>query len=282
MSTLPDFLIIGATKCGTTSLHRYLTDHPQVFIHPTKELRFFTAEHHWDRGVDWYREQFASVGSAKAIGEATNSYTRYPTYEGVPERIHAVLPNARLIYMIRHPVERMASHYRHRLATGIEWRDPDGAVSEDPRYVSTGLYGSQIDRYLRCFPREQILCLRLEDLKASPADTLARVCRFLDIDASPQPEFPRLNVTADRVVVPAVLRSASRWKPARGLVKAVARRIRRSPWGERSGRADAAVFALSPAKERELEALFAQDLALLSRLLDEPFPRWETLPAPAP
>src|SRR5688500_14395940 len=100
--SVPSFLVIGATKCGTESLHAYLSRHPEVFIHP-KELRFFTREFNLERGAAWYRDQFSGAGSARATGEGSNAYTRDPVYGGVAARIQRALPSVRMIYVIRHP-----------------------------------------------------------------------------------------------------------------------------------------------------------------------------------
>lgn len=83
-SRLPNFLITGATKCGTESLFRFLSDHPEVFMHPRKELRFFTEEHFWGNGLEWYQRQFSASGDARAVGESSNSYTRDPSTGGPP------------------------------------------------------------------------------------------------------------------------------------------------------------------------------------------------------
>lgn len=108
---LPNFLIIGARKAGTTSMYYYLQAHPQVYMSPEKELKFFVPEKNWTRGVAWYEQYFDEAGDAIAIGEASPSYTRYPRSRGIPALIAEVLPKARLIYLVRHPVDRMVSHY---------------------------------------------------------------------------------------------------------------------------------------------------------------------------
>ena len=115
--TLPTFLIIGAMKGGTTSLHRYLRQHPEVFMPARKELNFFLDEYtgppidppeerNWSRGIAWYKHQFADVARERAVGEASANYSRYPTYPGVAESIAAVVPNVRLVYLVRNPIDR--------------------------------------------------------------------------------------------------------------------------------------------------------------------------------
>lgn len=95
--TLPNFLVIGAMKAGTTSMHRYLDAHPDVFMATQKELNFFIEELNWSKGLGWYEERFAEAGDATARGEASPGYAGYPVRRGVPERIAATLPDARFV-----------------------------------------------------------------------------------------------------------------------------------------------------------------------------------------
>ena len=182
---LPNFIVIGAMKAGTTSLFQYLRDHPDVFMSSPKELHFFSAR--GGKDLDWYEAHFAAAGTAIAIGEASASYTTYPDSEGVPERIAEVIPDARLIYLVRHPIERMRSHYLHRIGAGKERLPIEQALIDDPIYLGTSRYAARIERYLRCFPREQILIIRSEDLLAmresEPAAGL-RIPRGRDIRAA--------------------------------------------------------------------------------------------------
>jgi Sulfotransferase domain len=180
---LPDFLVIGAMKAGTTSLHHYLGAHPQVFMPKVKELDFFTEELSWRRGWDWYRRQFAAVDAdIKAVGEASTSYTKYPRYQGVAERIGRHLPNARLIYVVRDPFERIRSHYQHNVAIGQEEKPIDEAVTLNPVYVDYSRYALQFERYLQHFDRSQMLLLTSEDLRLRREDTIQNVLEFIGVD----------------------------------------------------------------------------------------------------
>ncbi len=181
-SILPNFLIIGAVKAGTTSLYHYLNPHPQVFMSTPKELHFFVEEWNWPLGWDWYQGHFAEAGHAAAIGEASVTYTQYPTYRGIPKRIAQHLPETRLIYVVREPVDRIRSEYVHRVLIGKE-RDPvEKAVLENPRYVNHSRYSVQIDQYLEHFPQEQLLVIMAERLRTDREATVQRVARFLGID----------------------------------------------------------------------------------------------------
>jgi hypothetical protein len=176
----PTFLVIGAMKAGTTSLHRYLAAHPQVFAAPDKELNFFVEELNWSRGWSWYEAQFSDAGSALAVGESSPSYSSYPWRQGVPERIAAALPDVRLIYLLRHPVDRLQSQYFHR-AVKEERRPPEEAVFDD-RYLGKSLYAQQVQCYLEYFDRGNLLLVGSEDLSERRVETMARVFSFVGVN----------------------------------------------------------------------------------------------------
>jgi len=201
---LPTFLIIGAQKCGTTSLHRYLSAHPQVFMSKTKELDFFVEEKMLGRGLDWYRSHFAGADDTVAIGEASPSYTCFPHFGGVPERIASLIPDVRMIYIVRDPIERMRSAYRHGLSAGIETRPIDDALLFDTRYADLGRYALQLEQFERHFDRSQILVLTAEGLRDAREATVSRALAFIGVDASWRPADlgTTLNTAADRPTRP--------------------------------------------------------------------------------
>ncbi len=181
--TLPNFLVIGAMKAGTTSLYHYLRDHPQVFMPETKEVNFFNPLRNWRRGVGWYADQFsAAPEDAGAIGEASTSYTKFPWIQGVPARIASVLGDVRLIYVVRHPVERMRSQYLHNLATGQEWRPIAEAFVQESMYLNISRYAFQLDQFLPYVPRDRVLVLDSRDLRADRVPTLRRIFEFLEVE----------------------------------------------------------------------------------------------------
>lgn len=181
-SGLPSFLVIGAMKGGTTSLYEYLGRHPQIFMSEVKELHYFTPHINWGKGLAWYREQFQGSDGALAVGEASTSYSKYPDVTGVPERIRDLLPDVRLIYLVRHPIERIRSQYLHQVLMGEERRPFDIAVTSEPRYVNYSRYAMQLDRYLGCFERDRILVIPSESFRDDRQATLASVFRFLGVD----------------------------------------------------------------------------------------------------
>jgi hypothetical protein len=177
----PNFLVIGAMKAGTTSLYHYLRAHPQIEMAGVKELDFFVEEMNWSRGWEWYRRQFARSGEADAVGEASTNYAKYPRHLGVPERISSALPKIRLVYVVREPVDRIRSHYLHRVAQGRERRPMEHALLQDPVYLDTSRYALQIEQYLRHFPPQQLLVITSEALRNNRLQTLSTVYEFLRV-----------------------------------------------------------------------------------------------------
>jgi hypothetical protein len=177
---LPTFVVIGAMKAGTTSLYEYLRLHPDVFMSEEKELRFFVEQGRWPRGLAWYERQFAAAGDAVAVGEASPPYTMYPELAGVPERMASVVPRAKLVYLVRDPVERIVSDYQHRIREVRDRRPPEEALL-DPSYVDVSRYAFQLGQYLRFFPREQILVVPTEELGRDTLGTLARIGEFVGV-----------------------------------------------------------------------------------------------------
>ncbi|MEM6287812.1 MAG: sulfotransferase domain-containing protein [Bacteroidota bacterium] len=178
---LPTFVIIGAMKCGTTSLHYYLGMHPEIGMSKEKELAFFPDAWNWARGEGWYRRRF---DAGKAIrGEASPHYTCHPQYPNVPERMHALLPEAKLIYLVRDPVERLVSHYLHDVARGFE-SEPlaEAVLAPDSKYLARSQYHRQIERYLPFYDPEAILVLDQADLRKRRRETLRRVFAFVGAD----------------------------------------------------------------------------------------------------
>lgn len=182
---LPNLIVIGGLKCGTTSLHHYLNLHPEVAMSRPKELNFFVAELNWELGVDWYRSHFAA--GARVRGETSPHYTNLPRFEGVAERMRETLGgDARVVYMVRHPIERLLSHYLHSVGGGYEERPLEQAVA-DPRsaYVQRGLYAMQAAPYLDAFGADRVLIVGREELGREREATMRRVFEFAGVD----PEF---------------------------------------------------------------------------------------------
>jgi len=219
---LPDAIIIGGQKCGTSSLFSYLTANPSVVGGERKEIHFF--DRFFDRGASWYRAQFPTrreldrlasrAGARPIVCEATPDYIAGPL---VPSRVHGLLPDAKLIALLRDPVERAVSHYHHSvrkrheplpLGDALE-REPERLDGEVDRifseplyqsfahqhhsYLARGRYAEQLERWLNLFPREQLLVLDAADLFTDPASTVQRVCDFLGVEDHGLASYPALG-----------------------------------------------------------------------------------------
>lgn len=250
---LPNFLIIGANKAGTTSLYRYLGEHPEVYMSPAKEPGFFAfdvgqqpgeGDHAIGGSLETYLGLFDGVRDETAIGEAS---TRYLATATAPARIRATVPDMRLIAVLRNPVERAFSAYSTRVFEGTEHATFAEAVADDLDrrargegsqrfYVALGFYGAQLARYLEHFDRERLRVYLYEDLVADPASMLSDVYAFLEVDPTFAPDttarynrtrhhprsmalarmsVPRPAMTLARTVVPVRLRAALRRKLSR-------------------------------------------------------------------
>ena len=185
---LPNLVVIGGLKCGTTSLHHYLNLHPEIGMSRPKELNFFVAELNWPLGRDWYASHFRDADPVR--GESSPHYTNRPRFDGVAERLAATLPEARLIYMVRDPIDRMLSHYLHNIGGGYDDRPLEAALADpDTAYVDRGRYYFQLEPYLDRFDDRCVELVTREELKRDRVATMRRVFAFLGVDpdfASPQ------------------------------------------------------------------------------------------------
>jgi sulfotransferase family protein len=179
---LPNLIVIGAERCGTTSLYRYLGAHPEIFMAKTKELDFFVTELNWRKGRGWYEQQFGQ--GSRVRGESSPSYTAYPVHTGVAKRMAALVPDAKLIYLVRDPIERTLSGYHHQRAQAMEGRPLADALSDvnESRHIWRSRYAAQLELFLEHFPLEQILVVDSHELRTRRRETLARIFRFLGID----------------------------------------------------------------------------------------------------
>lgn len=180
----PNFFVIGAMKCATTSLTHALSQHPDIFVCEPKEPEFFAQDQIYARGMDWYEALFAEAQNKSAIGEGSTSYTKKLAFPKAPERIAAALPDARLIYIVRHPIKRIESHWLHSVRAGYDVPPFAEALHKLPNYVDTSLYWRQINAYRDQFPDDQILVLFFEDFSKNPQTVFKRCLNFLGVDSS--------------------------------------------------------------------------------------------------
>jgi hypothetical protein len=195
--TLPNFLIIGAAKAGTTSLWRYLNHHPQIFMSPIKETMFFAYQDpyvmaHWSKldlpfqitSIESYINLFSDVTDEIAVGEASPIYLESPK---APERIKRDLPGVRLITSLRHPVDRAYSGYLMHLRNGTAGPDIEKAFEPEALYVQGSYYFEKLYRYYKLFSREQIRICLFDELKQQPDRLVKDLFRFLGVDDTVNP-----------------------------------------------------------------------------------------------
>lgn len=202
---LPNLVVIGTMKCGTSALHTYLDRHPGIAMAAPKELNFFVGGEsadggwhagNWHRGVDWYRGWFPA--DALIRGEASPAYTS-PSFPGAADRMAALIPDARLVYLVRDPIDRALSQYRHHRRDGTERRSLDAAVLDrDSQYMARSQYYARLRPYLRHFARERIFVVLQEDLRTPCAATMAALYRFLGLDSSVAGARPDTRATVSR------------------------------------------------------------------------------------
>jgi hypothetical protein len=250
---LPNFMIIGAEKAGTTSLAAMLSRHPEVFLCSPKEPRFFS-DHNWHKGLRWYESLFDGAESYKAVGEASPSYTWAPESKDVPGRIVNCLGPIRYVYILRQPIERIVSHYRHALLH--HWIQEGTAIEEalrlKPGLVNCSRYFYQIEQYRPFTNRDQWWVLTLEDLIRDPHGVLSKVFLFLEVDDRVLVGLESENVTDRRRRIPAwmyrlkplsVMIPSGMWRAGRELAERLV--------GERMGK---------PTVSAELEERLARQL----------------------
>lgn len=183
---LPNFIVIGAMKSGTTSLHRWLGEQDEVHLGDTKEPAFFSDEAQWERGLEWYKS-LLSAPEGKMTGEASVEYTNPDKSRTAAERIARIAPGASLIYVMRHPLTRLRSHYQHQVQRSREIRPYPVALLEEPSYSRRSMYYTCLEPYLECFPRSQLLTVRFEDLVGPEGPAWAEVLKFLGLPSRPRP-----------------------------------------------------------------------------------------------
>jgi Sulfotransferase family len=301
---LPDFLVAGVPKAGTTALHAALSRHPGLYMSPVKEPKFFLTEgpppakgggpgdaltyreHVWQR--DRYEALFDAAPPGALRGESTPLYL-YD--QAALRRIRVLIPAVRLIVVVRDPVERAHSNWTHLWSAGLE---PVGdfvrACAEEERriaagwasfwhYTGLGKYGGQLDYAFSLFPRDQVLVLRYRKLVDEPATTLDRICGFLGVEPGIVTQVPRENVTAhpERTLAHRTVSLGMRASDALGRLlpgnTAAAATHRLERFLQRSRRERQ---PLGWEQRQAMLPVFDEDITLLEKLLGEDFGDWRT------
>lgn len=289
---LPDFLIIGAAKSGTSSIARCLSFHPQIFMSPVKEPEFFSHDDNYSKGIEEYAKLFEQAREDQLCGEASTAYTRSPQYPSSAERIAHHLPRVKILYLMRHPVERAYSHYVHRYTKELHPDQPITAtfeehVTTDPMCIDGSDYKRQLGQYLRFFSRDSILPLFTHEYARDPADILRQICRFLRVDegfAFPPEALAQENVGSvyKDIVVRRRIASAIKGLPGVSAVAAalpksvntwIYERIRRTPVGRRVDQ-EMQAPPMSAAARKALLERYAETTRFVEEFAERELPAW--------
>lgn len=282
-------MIIGAAKSGTTSLYHYLSEHPDVFMTEPKEVNYFSAEEierqklyykdHKVRSLEEYQSLFAGVKGCKAIGEGSVSYIFYPE---TPQKIHALLPDIKIIILLRNPVDRGFSHFLMDQRLGLvdlEYKDiifkssaHEKASLYFQQYVELGLYFEQVKRYIDIFGREQVKIYLNEDLRSDLSLVVDDLYGFLHLDKSEKPNLeknhnafamPNNKLIAKLYASRSIRRTLSRLVPESLKEKILSTFFNKTKKP-----------TLSEVELTKLHEIYDEDIKQLERLIDRDLSHW--------
>ncbi|HER25852.1 MAG TPA: sulfotransferase [Rhodospirillales bacterium] len=202
MKTGPDFIIIGAMKSATSTLHVQLAAQPGLFMTEPKEPNFFSDDDVWNKGLQWYEGLYAEAGNEDLCGESSTHYSKSPTYPNTVQRIADHVGEAtRFIYVMRHPIDRLISHYVHAWSEGVISVDIDTALEKHPELISYSRYYNQLTPYIETFGEDRILPVFFDRLTHRPQEELERICSFIGYDGAPKwnEEATEQNVSSQRM-----------------------------------------------------------------------------------
>jgi hypothetical protein len=273
-----DFIVIGAMKAGTTSLYDYLNNHPQIYLHPAKELAFFAKPENKGR-AELYARQFERAPDESVIGDVSTQYAKHPLWTDVPRRMAELVPEARLVYMVRDPIARIESHYHHELLGGADLPPIDEDVRQNPLYVQVSSYAMQLALYEPHFRRDQMLVVVMEEFMRDKRTWMRTIFEHIGCD----PEYVPTNLDTQsnvsskrRKATPMIRRIQAnrlynlvRWRVPRFVKRPIVRLLSATPPSERP--------RLSPETRAWLADQLRDDVQKLTDYLcrDEPIWNWE-------
>ncbi|MGL5080468.1 MAG: sulfotransferase family protein [Microcoleaceae cyanobacterium] len=201
MTKYPDFIIIGAMKCATSTLHEQLALQPGLFMPELKEPNFFSNDEEYAKGTDWYLSHFKAAPTEALWGESSTHYTKLPTYPKTIERIRQQIPDVKLIYVMRHPIDRLVSQYVHEWSMRVISTDINRAINECPELIDYSRYSMQLQPYFEVFGQERVLPVFFERVLKFPQEELQRICQFIGYSGQPQWSFEldAQNVSNERM-----------------------------------------------------------------------------------
>ncbi len=291
-SPLPSFLIIGAAKSGTSTLYQHLARHPEICMSSISEPSFFSDDDAFARGIDWYRSLFASWRPGQICGEKSTGYARWPEEPEAPQRIASALPEVKLLYIMRHPVDRAYSHYVHRVAKELHRGERISIafsehVRDDTICINSGFYMRQIERYLDHFDRSSVHLMLFDDLIADREGAIDAALEFIGLkthmDVYKDGDIKKNTAARNRyhsarqdMMRP--IRKLPGVRSMRGLVPRSLKDgayslISRSPYGRRVAGAHTPP-PLKSSERRELLATYRDENARLAEFLGRDLSHW--------
>jgi hypothetical protein len=296
--TVPNFIVIGAAKAGTTALHYILDQHPEIFMCPMKEPSFFWAygrevvlkgpgaqvlKHRYVDDWSQYQELFAKVSGEAAIGESS---VRYLSYPHSPELIHRFIPEVRLVAILRNPAERAFSSYTHYLRDGMEPCGHFGEAIEQElrgerdgwtfgRYLNQGLYHAALERYLQYFDRRQMYIALYEDLQDDANAFLRSLFAFLGVDEDFRPDMTQRHNVSGIIRNPMLRWIWTRSNSLRAALRPLlAERVRHAAFEKFMHGQDLEKPAFPNDVRTELNAFYREDILSLQDFLQRDLSRW--------
>jgi hypothetical protein len=256
-------------RAGTTTLHHLLGTHPAAFVSDPKELDFFNNDENFGRGVDWYRSFFVTDKAVR--GESSPNYMKRDLWPLAAARAAQVVPDAKLLCMVRHPIERLTSHYVHAVDAGREKRPLEEVLAGEGVHKSNaiqpGCYAYQLEPWLEHFAREQIWIGTNDDLRHRQEETLRSALAFIGLD--PAAYVPAVDVSLNagerKVMTPPWAQRGRRIPGVRAVIDALPQAWLRTP---------VPVPTLSPERRAQLMEIYRPDIAALEAILGRPL-GWE-------
>jgi hypothetical protein len=293
---MPNFLIIGAAKCGTTSLYKYLQQHPQIYMSPIKETNFFASDFVNGKpqlreldfcygntpkisypvtSLEDYQALFAEVTTQKAIGEVSPAYLHRPL---APQRIKRHIPEVKLIAILRNPVDRAYSGYQMQVHNGRETREFSQNLNRDEIYIKSGFYYASLKRYFDTFDRDRLLILLYENLRRDSIGLMQTIFEFLNVDST---FVPDVSVRHNSGGVPKnngiynLIMTSKASESARAIIKLfIPKTLRQKLFMVVNETMLTKPQPLSPETRQQLVKIYREDMLKLQDLLQQDLSLW--------
>lgn len=280
----PDFMLVGAAKAGTTTLHFKLKNHPNILLTDPKEPMYFSNPEVYARGPEWYSSLFKDAKASQLCGDCSTTYMRYPFAEEPNTRnpwptISQLDKTPKFIYILRHPVDRAYSHYVHHMRFGCTMTFEE-AMDRNPIYVNCSKYSLQMSAFREHLPDAKLLALDFTQLIHDRTSATYKTLDFLELPAilPPDPHHSMMNRRDNREFFSKIMWKVPGWKIARKMISPSIKRkamdlTMNSRLGKRIAR-KTEVQPMKPETRMKLVEMFEPDIQAAEELLGKPLPDW--------